>query len=69
MGYPISIPSHLWGDKSNEAVDRFLRILPGLLHSDPKMLELEYKDLLAVVQDEFNELEIETQVTNAGALT
>ncbi len=57
MAYPIAIPSHLWGDKSNEAADRFLRVFPSLLHSDPKMLELEYKDLLAIVQDEFEELE------------
>tara|TARA_R110000796_G_C14243646_1_gene397619 strand:+ start:280 stop:489 length:210 start_codon:yes stop_codon:yes gene_type:complete len=69
MVYPIAIPSHLWGEKSEQAADRFLRVLPSLLHSDPKMLELEYKDLLAIVQDEFNELEIEAEVNNAGSLT
>jgi len=69
MAYPIAIPSHLWGDKSNEAADRFLRVFPSLLHSDPKMLELEYKDLLAVVQDEFEEFETKTQLANTGSLT
>lgn len=69
MVYPIAIPLHLWGEKSKEAADRFLRVFPGLLHSDPKMLELEYKDLLAVVQDEFEEFETKTQLANTGSLT
>lgn len=69
MACPINVPSHLWGEKSQKALDRFLRVLPSLIHSDPKLLELEYLDLAVIVRDEMDEMEGTSQALSAGALT
>ena len=69
MANSITIPSHLWGEKSQSALDRFLRVLPSLIHSDPRLLELEYLDLAAIVRDEMDEMEGADQTLSAGSLT
>lgn len=69
MACPINVPSHLWGEKSQKALDRFLRVFPSLIHSDPRLLELEYLDLAVIVRDEMDEMEGASQALSAGALT
>jgi len=44
-------------------------VFPGLIHSDPKLLELEYLDLAVIVRDEMDEMEGDSQALSAGALT